>query len=129
MFADDAAAAFDVVLRRGSVGSVYNIGTPFVRRNIEVAEDLLLAFGYGDAGAGAGAGAGDGGRGADAAAAGAGASAKRPRLADLHRYVDYVADRPFNDLRYPLETSKLKKVRGRRAQVAWLSCFLVGSTA
>ncbi|KAI9114691.1 hypothetical protein K1719_014389 [Acacia pycnantha] len=45
LFCEDVAEAFEVVLHRGEVGHVYNIGTKKERRVIEVARDICKLFG------------------------------------------------------------------------------------
>lgn len=46
---EDVARAFDVVMIRGKVGEIYNIGTEFEISNRQVAEKLLHLFGVEDA--------------------------------------------------------------------------------
>lgn len=48
LFVDDVAEAFDMILHRGEIGSVYNIGTSFCRSNLEVAKDLIEVVGLKD---------------------------------------------------------------------------------
>ena len=125
LFTADVVAAFEVVLRRGRVGGVYNIGTDVVKSNNEVATDLVRAFGFPlrqpvqqqqpqqqqqqqqqqvDGAEGVGAAAGQ-------AAGGEATTTTAGEQPDLSEYVEYVSDRPFNDLRYPLDTTKLEEVR------------------
>jgi len=47
LFVDDVVRAFDIVLRRASIGHIYNIGTDFEISNIEVAHLLLSEYGLG----------------------------------------------------------------------------------
>ncbi|KAJ9167604.1 hypothetical protein P3X46_019221 [Hevea brasiliensis] len=42
---DDVAEAFDVILHKGVIGHVYNIGTKKERRVLDVAEDICKLFG------------------------------------------------------------------------------------
>jgi UDP-glucose 4,6-dehydratase len=44
LYCDDVAEAFDVVLHKGSVGHVYNIGTKKERRVLDVAKDIIGLF-------------------------------------------------------------------------------------
>lgn len=44
LYCEDVAEAFEVVLRRGEVGHVYNIGTKKERRVIDVARDICKLF-------------------------------------------------------------------------------------
>jgi len=45
---DDTACAFDIVIHKGEIGHIYNIGTDFEISNLEVAERLLECFGLCD---------------------------------------------------------------------------------
>ncbi|VFQ60432.1 unnamed protein product [Cuscuta campestris] len=45
LYSDDVAEAFDVILHRGVIGNVYNIGTRKERRVVDVAEDVCQLFG------------------------------------------------------------------------------------
>jgi len=47
LFVEDVARAFEVILFKGQVGMVYNIGGTNERQNIEVAKDLIRLAGYG----------------------------------------------------------------------------------
>eukprot|EP01041_Mallomonas_annulata_P008256 gene8256-16985_t len=46
LYVEDVARAFEIVLFKGVVGNVYNIGGTNERENIEVARDLLRLLGY-----------------------------------------------------------------------------------
>lgn len=48
VYVTDMAEAFDVILRYGNVGSVYNVGTETEKANIEVARSCVKAFGLSD---------------------------------------------------------------------------------
>lgn len=48
LYVEDVARAFEIVLFRGEVGSIYNIGGSNERQNIEVAKDLISLLGYKD---------------------------------------------------------------------------------
>lgn len=48
LFVEDVARAFEIILFRGKVGLVYNIGGTNERTNIEVAQELIKLSGYGD---------------------------------------------------------------------------------
>jgi UDP-glucose 4,6-dehydratase len=89
----DVAAAFDVILHRGVVGEVYNIGGDNVVSNLAVARAILKLMGCVDA------------CGGDAAAA-------------ESKHIVYVPDRPFNDLGYPLDSTRLMAL-GWREEVPW----------
>jgi UDP-glucose 4,6-dehydratase len=87
LYVEDVAAAFDVILHRGTVGEIYNIGGVNERSNKQVAHALLELFGF----------------------TSPEAKAERIRMTD---------DRPFNDLRYHLDTSRLKAL-GWTEKVSW----------
>jgi UDP-glucose 4,6-dehydratase len=92
LYVEDVARAFDIILHQGKLGEVYNIGGTNEKSNIDVARTLLGVMGVADR---------DGG--VDAAEA---------------KWIVRVPDRPFNDLRYPLDCSKLLAL-GWKEQVAW----------
>jgi len=48
LFVEDVARAFDVILHKGKVGLIYNIGGENEQANIVVAKDLIKLLGYGD---------------------------------------------------------------------------------
>jgi UDP-glucose 4,6-dehydratase len=48
LFVEDVARAFEVILLRGVVGMVYNIGGSNERANIDVAKDIIKLFGLED---------------------------------------------------------------------------------
>ncbi len=81
LFVEDVARAFDVILHKGEIGGVYNIGGDNERSNLEVAKTLLAAMGV----------IPDPDVDADATA----------------KHITFVSDRPFNDLRYPLDCKRL----------------------
>lgn len=83
LYVEDVARAFDVILHKGTVGDVYNIGGDTERSNIDVARTLLKELHVVDDKY-------DG----DAEAAEA-------------EEIVRVEDRPFNDLRYPLDYARL----------------------
>lgn len=88
----DVARAFDVILHKGTVGEVYNIGGDNEKANIDVARTLLREMGIVEA-----------------------AGSEEKAEAD---HITFVSDRPFNDLRYPLDCSKLAAL-GWREEVTW----------
>lgn len=45
LYSDDVAEAFDVILHKGVIGHVYNIGTKKERRVLDVVEDVCKLFG------------------------------------------------------------------------------------
>jgi len=74
LFVKDVANAFDVILHKGNVGNVYNIGGKNEMANIDVAKTLLKMLGLED---------------------------------EEDKYITYVPDRKFNDLRYTINSSKV----------------------
>ena len=78
---DDVASAFDIVLHRGTIGKIYNIGGSTERTNLEIAQAV--------------------------------AAGTKERCV-----VEFVDDRPFNDLRYSIDSSALKAL-GWSEQVPW----------
>lgn len=75
LYVEDVSNAFDVILRKGRVGEVYNIGSDEELTNKEVLLRLLREFGL---------------------------------ESQEDKYVRYVRDRAFNDLRYHIDTSNLE---------------------
>ena len=102
LFVEDVARAFDVILHKGKAGDIFNIGGTNEMSNIDVARTLLRTMGLvGPVPEGASA--------AEIKAAEDDASSKN---------IIFVPDRPFNDLRYPLECAKLAEL-GWVEQESW----------
>lgn len=93
LYVGDVAAAFDVVLHKGTVGETYNIGGRNELSNLVVAETLLGLMGKVDECGG-------------------------DREKAKEEWIVTVEDRLFNDLRYPLETDRLAKL-GWVEEVSW----------
>lgn len=87
LYVEDVARAFEIVLFKGTVGEIYNIGGTNERKNIDVARDLLSLAGYNTA------------------------EKQQPMIT-------YVEDRAFNDLRYHINSDRLKEL-GWREEVTW----------
>lgn len=85
LFVKDVASAFDVILHKGQVGQIYNIGGKNELPNIEVARSLLKAFG---------------------------------RESQEEKWITFVPDRKFNDLRYTINSDKLHKL-GWKEEWTW----------
>jgi UDP-glucose 4,6-dehydratase len=97
LYVEDVARAFDVVLHRGRVGEIYNIGGTNELSNRRVAEEIVRRL----------------------TDAGRDLPTDKPLPAELlDRFIEHTVDRPFNDLRYPLDCSKLHEL-GWREEVAW----------
>ena len=92
LYVEDVARAFDAILHKGTVGDIYNIGGNNEFSNAEVARTLLSLMQLAD---------GPGGIAAAEA-----------------KWIVRVPDRPFNDLRYPLDCSKLHDL-GWSEEVTW----------
>jgi UDP-glucose 4,6-dehydratase len=89
LYISDVVAAFDVILHQGEIGQVYNIGGTNEVPNERVALDLLRIL--------------------------------KPQCAEpdaKKQWITYVRDRPFNDLRYTIDASKLRAL-GWQEQVSW----------
>lgn len=46
LYVEDVARAFEVILFKGSVGNIYNIGGSYERTNIDVSRQLIKLIGY-----------------------------------------------------------------------------------
>ena len=85
LFVEDCARAFDTVLHRGEVGTVYNIGSNTEMTNTDVAKQLLKMFNL---------------------------------EGQEEKYLRFVQDRRFNDLRYPIDSTRLKAL-GWEEETSW----------
>lgn len=92
---EDVASAFDVILHKGTVGEIYNIGGKNEISNLDVAKKLIDILGL-----------------------------KKKES----EYISFVEDRHFNDLRYTIDTKKIKDMgwveeksweEGLRETVQW----------
>ncbi|RLN53615.1 hypothetical protein BBJ28_00020864 [Nothophytophthora sp. Chile5] len=88
LYISDVVAAFDLILHEGKIGEVYNIGGENELSNKEVAMDLLAVM--------------------------------KPQLlgAEKAKMVTHVQDRPFNDHRYTIDASKIRRL-GWQEKVSW----------
>lgn len=138
LFVEDVARAFDVILHKGRVGEVYNMGGKNELTNLQVAKEVLRVLGLVpvspssssssaspalstsfDAGQSANATTGSGSiLPSPAAATDAAAASSSLLTPSERRFILQVKDRPFNDLRYPLDCSKLEEL-GWREEVSW----------
>lgn len=103
LYAGDAADAFDTILHRGQLGQVYNVGSYDEISNLDLCRHLLREFGL-----------------------------PHETAQDLARMVRYTHDRPFNDHRYAVDGTKLRKLgwtqrtsfaEGLKITVAWYRQF------
>lgn len=85
LYVKDVANAFDVILHKGVVGQIYNIGGDNEISNIDVAKTLLKIFGLEE---------------------------------EQDKYLTFVPDRKFNDLRYTINSSKLHQL-GWTEEMSW----------
>ncbi|KAJ4119854.1 hypothetical protein NW768_010444 [Fusarium equiseti] len=103
LYAGDAADAFDTILHKGQIGQIYNVGSHDEVSNLELSSMLL----------------------------------DRMRIShdtpeQLRRWIKYTRDRPFNDRRYAVDGSKLKRLgweqkvsidEGLKITVDWFTQF------
>lgn len=98
IYVKDAANAFDTILHKGEIGSIYNIGGEKEISNLELAYILLQLF------------------------------KKIPTNSEIlsfddmrelmKPFVTFINDRPFNDIRYHVDCSKLKEL-GWKEECDW----------
>lgn len=88
LYVSDVAEAFDVILHHGQAGETYNIGTDFEISVIKLARYLISSL--------------------------KGATSEK----EINRYLEFVEDRPYNDLRYRMDSSKLRQL-GWMPKVSW----------
>jgi dTDP-glucose 4,6-dehydratase len=81
LYAGDAADAFDTILHKGQLGQVYNVGSYDEISNLELCSKLLTEIGIPHEG---------------------------PE--EFSKWVKYTHDRPFNDHRYAVDGTKLRKL-------------------
>lgn len=81
VYAGDVADAFDTILHKGAIGQIYNVDSDDEVSNLSLCSKLLEIF-------------------------------KLPfeSKEDLERYVEKGRDRPFNDMRYAVDGSKLRSL-------------------
>ena len=78
LWVDDVARAFDIILERGVIGEIYNIGSRHEYSVLDVAWIMLEIF-Y-----------------------------RQPITNPLEDYIKFIPDRPFNDRRYFINSDKLE---------------------
>ncbi|KAK4238947.1 dTDP-D-glucose 4,6-dehydratase [Achaetomium macrosporum] len=103
LFAGDAADAFDTILHRGQPGQIYNVGSQDEISNLALARKILAEMGIPHA-----------------------------TPDEFSRWVKYTHDRPFNDHRYAVDATKLRRLgweqktsfeEGLRVTVEWYRRF------
>lgn len=81
LYAGDAADAFDTILHKGHIGQIYNVGSSDEVSNLDLCSKILDTM-----------------------------SIPHSTSEELKKWVKYTHDRPFNDRRYAVDGSKLKKL-------------------
>ncbi|KAJ6786522.1 hypothetical protein PWT90_07041 [Aphanocladium album] len=113
LYAGDAADAFDTILHKGQIGQIYNVGSSDEVSNIDLCAKLLSVMDMID----------------NADAADPAAVMQQPAF---RTWVKYTHDRPFNDCRYAVDGSKLRRLgwdqktnldEGLRITVDWYRRF------
>lgn len=99
LYVEDVARAFDIILHRGSIGCIYNLGGTHELSNLDVAKNLIRLL----------CGSGDGGAAEEG-------EADDDALCDKH--ITFVEDRAFNDLRYQIDSTRLRSL-GWEERVSW----------
>ncbi|KAI1143899.1 NAD(P)-binding protein [Hypoxylon sp. FL0543] len=103
LYAGDAADAFDTILHKGALGQVYNVGSHDEISNIQLCKMLLKEMGI-----------------------------PHETEEDFHKWVKYTHDRPFNDHRYAIDATKLRRLgwdqktpfaEGLKTTVDWYKRF------
>ncbi|XP_019380098.1 PREDICTED: dTDP-D-glucose 4,6-dehydratase isoform X2 [Gavialis gangeticus] len=88
LYATDVVEAFLTVLKEGKPGEIYNIGTNFEMSITQLAKELIQLI------------------------------KKTSTESEVEHWVDYVKDRPTNDIRYPMKSEKMHSL-GWRPKVPW----------
>ncbi|XP_052588446.1 dTDP-D-glucose 4,6-dehydratase isoform X2 [Peromyscus californicus insignis] len=88
LYAADVVEAFLTVLKKGEPGEIYNIGTNFEMSVVQLAKELIQLI------------------------------KETNSESETERWVDYVNDRPHNDMRYPMKSEKIHSL-GWKPKVPW----------
>uniref|UniRef100_G3STB2 dTDP-D-glucose 4,6-dehydratase n=1 Tax=Loxodonta africana TaxID=9785 RepID=G3STB2_LOXAF len=88
LYAADVVEAFLTVLKKGKPGEIYNIGTNFEMSVVQLAKELIQLI------------------------------KETSSESEMENWVDYVSDRPTNDMRYPMKSEKIHGL-GWRPKVPW----------
>ncbi|KAJ3358654.1 hypothetical protein GGF32_010079 [Allomyces javanicus] len=78
LYVADVAHALDLIIQRGEIGEIYNIGTDFELSNLALTEHLVGVI--------------------------------RPGSKSVHDHIEFVEDRAFNDRRYAIDSTKLRRL-------------------
>lgn len=112
LFAGDATDAFDTILHRGQLGQIYNVGSSDEISNLALCKRLLAEMGV--------------------VIITAPKPVENQGGQDLSRWIKYTQDRPFNDHRYAVDATKLRRLgwqqrtgfaEGLRLTVEWYRRF------
>ncbi|XP_058042120.1 dTDP-D-glucose 4,6-dehydratase isoform X3 [Ahaetulla prasina] len=88
LYAGDVAEAFLTVLKKGQPGEIYNIGTSFAMSITQLAKELIHLI------------------------------KNTSSEAEIEHWMDYVKDRPTNDMGYPMNSGKMYSL-GWKPKVSW----------
>ncbi|XP_026564076.1 dTDP-D-glucose 4,6-dehydratase isoform X2 [Pseudonaja textilis] len=88
LYASDVAEAFLTVLKKGQPGEIYNIGTSFAVSITQLAKELIHLI------------------------------KNTSSEAEVEHWMDYVKDRPTNDMGYPMNSGKMYSL-GWKPKVSW----------
>ncbi|KAM3837235.1 dTDP-D-glucose 4,6-dehydratase [Vipera latastei] len=88
LYASDVAEAFLTVLKKGQPGEIYNIGTSFAMSITQLAKELIHLI------------------------------KNTSSEAEIEYWMDYVKDRPTNDMGYPMNSGKMYSL-GWKPKVSW----------
>lgn len=103
LYAADIVSAIDTILHKGTIGKIYNVGSDTELSNYDVYKKLLEVFGY---------------------------DVSDPNV--VNSMVEFTQDRPFNDFRYAIDSTELRKLgwtprtsfdEGLRNTVEWYKEF------
>ncbi|XP_073899243.1 dTDP-D-glucose 4,6-dehydratase isoform X2 [Castor canadensis] len=88
LYATDVVEALLTVLKKGKPGEIYNIGTSFEMSVVQLAKELIQLI------------------------------KETSSESEMENWVDYVNDRPTNDMRYPMKSEKIHDL-GWKPKVPW----------
>ncbi|XP_063160727.1 dTDP-D-glucose 4,6-dehydratase isoform X2 [Candoia aspera] len=88
LYASDVAEAFLTILKKGQPGEIYNIGTGFAMSITQLAKELIHLI------------------------------KNTSSEAEIEYWMDYVKDRPTNDMGYPMNSGKMYSL-GWKPKVSW----------
>jgi dTDP-glucose 4,6-dehydratase len=83
LYVEDHCSAIDMIIHKGKVGEIYNIGGNNERSNLEVVKTIIKELGKSE------------------------------------KLITFVKDRPGHDLRYAIDSSKIKNELGWKPKIAF----------